>query len=433
MKKWVVALFLGLALVVLISPGLIGHFAERTVDESIRSGTVESDDVVVSALNFDRGWFTTEGQHRIEFKDGATTERARELMGMPLDAPLPVLIVTTRIDHGIFPVASMGREDGSLAPGLGDAISTIQVEMPDGELLDLPGVVNSSIGLTGSMQSTYELPGGSWSDNGEGIRWGDGQITLETHPSNPRIRFDAALDELEVLGGASPVLLAGFDIEGEQAPSGYGYALGEVSASIDSIIASGPPVGPVKTRGRGRIEDGQLTIDFSLDMSSEAPSMGRADTVIDLSATGFDPQAVGRLLRRYQALADSAPSPDALAMALDPELRSLAAGGFDLDLRRLAVALPAGTVEAVVDVNVGENEADTGSWSALLLATEATADLRIPEPLMTMLIQLNPEAGAAVGMGYLKADGGDYVTEIRYAKGILTINDAPMTIPLPAP
>ena len=87
MKKWVVALFLGLALVVLISPGLIGHFAERTVDESIRSGTVESDDVVVSALNFDRGWFTTEGQHRIEFKDGATTERARELMGMPPDAP----------------------------------------------------------------------------------------------------------------------------------------------------------------------------------------------------------------------------------------------------------------------------------------------------------------------------------------------------------
>ncbi len=50
---------------------------------------------------------------------------------------------------------------------------------------------------------------------------------------------------------------------------------------------------------------------------------------------------------------------------------------------------------------------------------------------MDTIIALNPEAGALVGMGYLKPDGDDFVTEIRYAKGILTINGAPMTIPLP--
>ena len=103
-----------------------------------------------------------------------------------------------------------------------------------------------------------------------------------------------------------------------------------------------------------------------------------------------------------------------------------------IDLERLAVTLPEGTVEAVVEIAVAENDADAGSWSSLLLATEGTADLRVPEPLMATLMQLNPEASAAVGMGYLKADGDAYITRIRYAQGILTINDAPMTIPLPA-
>lgn len=432
-KKWVVALLLGLALVVLISPGLIGNIAERRVDEGIRSGTVESEDVVVSALNFDRGWFTTEGQHRIEFKDSAATDRFRQLTGLPADAPLPVLVITTRIDHGIFPVTSMNREDGSLAPGLGDAISTIRVDMPDGESFDVPGVINSSIGLTGAMRSSYELPAGTYAENGEGVRWSDGRVTLETHPSNARIRFDAALDELEVLGGGTPVRLEGLEIEGEQAPSGFGFALGEVAARIDSIVTAGTPVGPIETSGRGRIDAGRLAIDFSLDMTSEVPGTGRADTVIELHAADIDPMAFGRLMRRYQALAADAGNRDALVYALDPELRALAASGFVLDIERLDVALPDGTLEATVEVAVAANAADTGSWSSLLLATEATANVRVPEPLMTTLVELNPEAGAAVGMGYLKADGDAFVTEIRYAKGILTINGAPMTIPLPAP
>ncbi len=434
LKKWVLALFLGLALVVLISPGLIGHLAERSVDESIRAGTVENDDVVVSALRFNRGWFTTEGQHRIEFRDSGTTDGLRQLAGLPPDAPLPVLVITTRIDHGIIPVTSMNREDGSLTPGLGDAISTVQVEMPDGEIIDMPGVINSSIGLTGSMRSTYELPAGTFTENDEGFRWSDGELSVETDPSTYRISFDAALDELEILGGANPVRLEGLDVEGEQAPSGFGFVLGEVSARVDSVVAAGPPVGPIQTNGSGRIDDGRLAFDFSLDLSAVETGMGgQANTVVDMSASGIDPAAFGRLLRRYQAVGGDVGNPDALAAALDPELRALAGGGFMFNIERLDIALPDGTLEATVEVTVAENDAAAGSWSSLLLATEATADVRIPDALMTTLVQLNPEAGAAVGMGYLKADGDAYITEIRYAKGILTINGAPMTIPMPGP
>ena len=133
----ILALLIGLAVLILVSPGLIGRLAERSSDENIRVGTVENDEVVVSAQVFQRGWFTTEGEHRIEFKDGAFAGQYRALLGLAPDAPLPALIINTRVDHGVIPVSSMGREHGSLRPGLGDAISTLRIELPDGEAFRL--------------------------------------------------------------------------------------------------------------------------------------------------------------------------------------------------------------------------------------------------------------------------------------------------------
>ena len=73
------------------------------------------------------------------------------------------------------------------------------------------------------------------------------------------------------------------------------------------------------------------------------------------------------------------------------------------------------------------------TWSSLLLGTEASADVRIPEPLMDFVLTVNPQAAAAIGMGFLKKEGDAYVSEIRYAKGILAVNGAPMPITLPMP
>jgi hypothetical protein len=42
----------------------------------------------------------------------------------------------------------------------------------------------------------------------------------------------------------------------------------------------------------------------------------------------------------------------------------------------------------------------------------------------------NPDAGAIVGMGYLRKKGDVYEMHAAYAKGLLTINGAPMPIPL---
>jgi hypothetical protein len=43
---------------------------------------------------------------------------------------------------------------------------------------------------------------------------------------------------------------------------------------------------------------------------------------------------------------------------------------------------------------------------------------------------MNPDAGAIIGMGYLRPNGDVYEMRAEYAKGLLTINGAPMPIPM---
>ena len=431
MKIWVVMLLVGLALLVLISPGLIGQFAERSVDENIRRGTVENDSVIVNALTFDRGWFTSEGQHRIEIKDGALADRIRALANLSADVALPVITVTTRIDHGVIPVASMGRDDGSLLPGLGDAISMLSLTMPDGATIDLPGAVHTRIGLTGATHSTYALPAGEIEQDGGGLRWSDGQVEVDMHAATNRLDFSATLESLEILGAETPLQLAEFLVEGTLEPGSHGFALGDIAASIGTVTTASQVMGPVEAQGGSSIEDGQLALTFALDVQLDAPGTGPARAIVDLDADGVDPEAFGRLLGRYRAISADTGDPATTLLRLEPELQALLSHGLAIDIRRLELVLPDGMLEADLTARIRDNEVDAGNWAALLLATTMSADIRADEPLMATLVELNPDAGALIGMGYLKADGDAYVTEIQYAKGILTINGAPLTIPLP--
>ena len=68
MKKGFVALLLVLAIIVLISPGIIGRLAEKSIEKNIDWAATESQEVVVTSQGFDRGWFSSEGQHRFEIR-----------------------------------------------------------------------------------------------------------------------------------------------------------------------------------------------------------------------------------------------------------------------------------------------------------------------------------------------------------------------------
>jgi len=67
-----------------------------------------------------------------------------------------------------------------------------------------------------------------------------------------------------------------------------------------------------------------------------------------------------------------------------------------------------------------------------LLNSVASLYLTVPEALVQLATSMNPQAGAIVGMGYLKKDGDAYIMDVDMKKGLLTINGAPVPIPLGA-
>jgi len=108
-KKGIVALLIILALIVLVSPGLVGRLAEKSVDEQLQWAATENKEVVITSEKFDRGWFSSEGRHRIELGKTGPGMNIREQLGLAADGPSPAVIIDTRLDHGLIPVASITR------------------------------------------------------------------------------------------------------------------------------------------------------------------------------------------------------------------------------------------------------------------------------------------------------------------------------------
>jgi uncharacterized protein YdgA (DUF945 family) len=436
-KKGIVALLVVLALVIIVSPAIIGRLAEKSVDDNLNWAAAESGDLVVSSEKFDRGWFSSEGQHRVEIKEG-NLKTMLESMAAPADiSDLPVLVISTHLDHGLIPITSMSREKGSLAPGLGSAVSTLSVELPDGENIDIPGKIYSKVGLGGELQSTYVVEAGSLEDSGATASWGATEIEVTTNPSSGDVEFDGNIGALSFADGADSVKIDGLSFSGRQAPTTFGFAIGDVKLALEamSISSNGVQTGGLKhmsVDAKTELDSGRLSGRTLLEMESQAiPQLGEFSVVADISLEGADAEAVGALQKVLEAQGAN-PDPGQMFATAEDDLRRLLASGLELRFDQLDVTLPMGTVTTRLAVKVPEEDAATFDWTALLLSTEASADISVPEALVDMAMQMNPEAGAVIGMGFLQKNGDVYELAAKYKKGLLTVNGAPMPIPLGA-
>ena len=431
MKKGIVALLVVLALVVLVSPALIGRLAEKSVDENLNWAAAESGELVVTSTGFDRGWFSSEGQHRVEIGDGQLSA----LLSKPDGDELPVLIIDTHLDHGLVPISSMSREQGSLAPGLGSAVSTVSIEMPDGETVELPGKIFSKVALGGELQSQYQLEAGSHEQDDTTASWSDSSIDVTTNPSTGEIDYSGSVGTLKVVDDRSAVTLEGMSFSGTHIPTSYGFAVGDIdfevdAVSMESIAGGGGGIKGLSIDAMSSVDDGDVNGHAVLKLDSQTiPGFGEVSIAADITLEGADAVALGALQKAVDAAGANA-DPNMLFASAEEDLKRLLAGGMELRFDQLDVTLPMGTVVTKLDFKVAEEDPDTFDWSSMLLSTEASANVTVPEALVDMAMQMNPQAGAVVGMGFLKKNGDVYEMEAEYKKGLLTINGAPMPIPL---
>ena len=120
----------------------------------------------------------------------------------------------------------------------------------------------------------------------------------------------------------------------------------------------------------------------------DLPGLGEMslDMVFDLS--GADAAAMGRVQQTLERIGASQ-DPMAMYSAVEDDLKALFASGFEMNFEQLDVMLPQGTISSKMLFSFEEEDSATFDWTSLLLGTEASIDLSIPEPVVEMIVQAN--------------------------------------------
>ena len=435
MKKGVVVILVLLAAIVLVSPAIVGRLAEQSMDENLNWAASESGELSVTSEYFDRGWFSSAGQHRIELRDGQLKTAVQNVSGPLPDEGMPVLLVNTRLDHGLIAVSSMSRDKGSLTPGLGSAVSTMQVELPDGAIIDLPGTIYSKVSLGGELQSNYVLEAGERSVDELSASWGDADIDITTNPSSGVVTFDGTVNGLSAGSDQGGMGLSGLAFAGEQRPTRYGVTVGDVNLSLDEVAFDGGygqamSFKDVSVDIRSELDGDKINGNGAVNLMASSV-MGPGDMAFDMvfELEGADAASLGAVQRAINAM-NSSSDPMADVQAIEGPAKDLLARGFTMNIPKYNLTLPQGTVSTQMSFTFSEEDPATFEWTTLLLSTDASVDVSLPAELVEMYAQGNPQAAMIIGGGYLVKRGDVYVTEARMRKGLLTVNGAPIPIPL---
>jgi uncharacterized protein YdgA (DUF945 family) len=434
-KKSVIALLLLSVLIIIVSPGIIGKLAEDSVSENLNWAADESGELVVSSDGFDRGWFSSEGQHRVTIGDGSI----RAAMSSPDDGmnEIPVLLINTHIDHGLIPLSSMRREEGSLAPGLGSAISTLAIEVAGGESVDLPGTIYSELGLGGDLESRYVVDAGSHNAKDGAVTWDPSTIRVAASAKTGDISYAGDVGRMTFAGDLEVVSIDGLTFAGSQTNTPYGFYVGDFEVSIGamSIDSGGMPGGGMEgmtVKGSSSVDDGLVAAAMHLEMDGSAiPDFGAISVIADMDFDGVDAVALGAVSQRLDDLSGSQ-DPSMFMVTAEEELKDLLAAGINIGIDQLDVALPMGTVTSRMSFEVPESDRATFEWTSLLLGLIGEVYISVPEALVQLATSVDPQAGALIGMGYLRKEGDAYVMDAKMKKGLLTVNGAPIPIPMGA-
>ena len=433
MKKWLVAVLVVLALLVLVAPGIVGRLAEQNIEENIDWAESDSPGVNIRTESFERGWFTSVGRHRVVLEGGQFAEISSEYRDATGNPELPSLLINTDMDHGPLP-------GGTLSPGLANTVSTFQVDPGNGELIDIPGTLISKVGLAGDSHSTLLLEAGSHEFEDATIEWQGVDMNIISNPGPGMVSVDGAIKPWTITDGESSVNFGATTIKANQVRSDYGFSVGTVDIEMGKIemIEDGAPfsIDGMSLNAKSSMNGDRVNAQYAIAMNTMTiPVVGDVSFDVDFNLEGVDATAAGAIgaaLKNAQSSAD----PEAALANLYPEIEDdvgvLLGKGFSMSLDKFNISLPQGTVASTFEINLPENDAaGPVDWGSVLLQMSGKLDVRIPGAIYQMAAMMSPEAGQMIAMGILVEDGDDYVLSAEYAQGLFNVNGAPMPIPLP--
>ena len=428
MKRWLVILLVVLAVLVLVSPGLIGELAQKNVEKGISQAANESGRATVTTESFDKGWFTSEGHYRVVFEEGGLREA--------LDAAhsgLPSLLIKTNIEHGLLPLSEM-------IPGIASATSTAQVDDGRGNISDLPGTLYTRIGLTGDSVFNYVAKPGSFNfESGDSLDWEGADISVKSNANMTSFSVDGRINPLQLKGSQGNMNVGAITVKGEQTKTDVGIDVGHGSFDLETLWARD---------GGGTTALKGLHFDSVSALNNDGASFVFHSRVDELDLPGFedvaydleielgklDPEKLTTIIDSLRALQGAAPNqaPADLYPGAEADVLQLLSSGAHIGINRFNLTLPQGDVAMALNLDIEKAAAGaSANWLSLLMALDATATVSAPVELVNFFQSVNPEIGGMIAMGLLQQDGDVYRMEARFNKALLTVNGAPLPLPMP--
>ncbi len=439
MKRWLEVLLVTLALVVLISPGIVGRMAEQNIENSIAWAEADSPGLTVATETFQRGWFTSEGRHRIDFEDGQFEDAANLFSAMTGGGQLPSLVMDSRLDHGLVPVTSLGRERGSLAPSLASTVSTLQLDGGNGELIEIPGALYSNVGLAGTSEARLLLEPAEIEYDSATIEWQGADLTLLADPSALRRSIEGVVQSIGLVADGVSASMGSLNITADQTATIYGLNTGNVELNLANIAFEASTtkvaIDALSINGNSDIKDGQVSGATTFVLDTLSGPTGEVDVQLQMSFSKLDALSFSEFATAF-GQAEEAGYPqtalDTMFPIIDDEVQALLRKGVEFSVDQLKVSLPQGVLTTSLSIDIAKTAPDDQfSWPGMILGTTASMDLRVPVALYDMAAMMNPEANSLVALGILIKDGSDYVMDADYEKGLINVNGAPMPIPIP--
>jgi len=433
MKRWLVILLVLLAVLILISPGIVGRLAERNIEQNIEWAEEDSPGVSIETESFQRGWFTSEGRYRVVLEGGRFTEVSEQYRQATGNPELPSLVITTKLQHGPLP-------GGELSPGLASSISTFQVDPGNGELFDVPGALHSKVALNGTTTSQLLLEPGSFESEDAKFEWQGTDLEIVSNPGTGSVSAAGVIKAWQISAEDSLVSVDAVSLKADQARTIYGFSVGAVDLQSGKLAFQDDEtrfsIEKLSINADSALDDDRVDAHtmFALD-GMTVPAFGEVDFTMEITLEDIDAaslQAIRDAANDAQQAADPEAALANLYTNVEKDVKTLFGRGFAVHVNKLDVALPQGVVATRLDFNVPAMDQDaTFDWSSVLLRSTANIDLRVPGAIYEMAAMMDAQAGSLVAMGILVQDGDDYVMHAEYAQGLVNVNGVPMPIPIP--
>ena len=143
--------------------------------------------------------------------------------------------------------------------------------------------------------------------------------------------------------------LSSLSFEGEQAPTGFGIAVGDISFALEDLVVTvggndAAGMRSMSVDATTQLDGGDVDASATVSMAMrDIPQFGEMSLDMSFELDGADAELLGRVQRALETMGP-AQDPMTAYATIEDDLLAMFAAGFDMNFERLDLTLPQGTI-----------------------------------------------------------------------------------------